>query len=75
MAVINASESAHDLDLSFKGISLGKGRMWRMTGDSLNAVTGLGKSEVRIRETSLAEIPKSVTIAPISIEIYAFERR
>ena len=47
--------------------------MWRMTGDSLNAVTGLGRNEVRIVERPMAETPKALTIAPISIDIYEFE--
>ena len=75
MAVINANESAQELDLSFKGITLGRGRMWRMAGDSLNAATGLGRNEVRIIETPLAQAPKSLTIAPISIEIYEFAKQ
>jgi alpha-N-arabinofuranosidase len=76
LAVINANESAQELDLSFKGITLlGKGRMWRMTGDSLNAVTGLGRNEVRIVETPVTEAPKMLKIAPISISIYEFERQ
>ena len=75
VAIINANESAQQLDLSIKGITLrGKGRMWRMTGDSLNAATGLGRNEVRIVETPLTETPKALTIAPISIDIYEFER-
>ena len=76
VAVINANESAQQLDLSIKGIALqGRGRMWRMTGDSLSAATGLGKSEVRIVETALTETPKAITIAPISIEIYEFAKQ
>ena len=76
VAVINPNESAQDLDLSFKGIALlGKGRMWRMTGDSLNAATGLGRNEVRIVETPLTETPKALTIAPISIDIYEFAKQ
>ena len=75
VAVINPIESAQDLDLSFKGIALGKGRMWRMTGDSLNAATGLGRNEVRIGETPLTETPKALTIAPISIDIYEFAKQ
>jgi alpha-L-arabinofuranosidase len=76
VAVINANESAQELDLSLKGIALsGKGRMWRMTGDSLNAATGLGRNEVRIVESSLTETPKALTIAPISIEIYEFAKQ
>ena len=49
--------------------------MSRMTGDSLNAATGLCRNEVRIVETSLTETPKALTIAPIGIDIYEFERR
>jgi alpha-N-arabinofuranosidase len=75
VAVINANESAQDLDLSFKGISLGKGRMWRMTADNLNAATGLGKNEVKIVETPLTEAPKSLRIAPISIDLYEFTKQ
>jgi alpha-N-arabinofuranosidase len=75
IAVINANESAQELVLSFKGITLGKGRMWRMTGDSLNAATGLGRNDVRIMETPLAQAPKSLTIAPISIEIYELAKQ
>jgi alpha-N-arabinofuranosidase len=75
MAVINPNESAQELDLSFKGIALGKGRMWRMTGDTMNAATGLGRNEVRIVEKPLTETPKVLTIAPISIDIYEFAKQ
>ncbi len=76
MAVVNANESAQELELGFKGITLaGKGRMWRMTGDSLNAATGLGRDEVQIVETPLAGAPKTITIAPISITIYEFAKQ
>ncbi|HXB74523.1 MAG TPA: hypothetical protein VNY05_40180 [Candidatus Acidoferrales bacterium] len=76
VAIVNATESAQELELNFRGIALaGKGRMWRMTGDSLNAATGLGRNEVRILETPLTETPKALTIPPISINIYEFEKR
>jgi alpha-L-arabinofuranosidase len=76
IAVINATESAQELNLSFKGITLnGRGRTWRMTGDSLNAATGLGRNEVRIAESAITETPQALKIAPISINIYEFERR
>ena len=75
VAIINATESAQELALRFRGIVLGgKGRMWRMILDSLNAATGLGKNEVRIVETPLTEAPKTLTIAPISINIYEFDK-
>jgi len=76
VAVVNPNESAQELNLNIKGIALaGKGRLWRMTGDSLNAATGLGRNEVRIVETPLNETPKALTIAPISISIYEFEKQ
>ncbi len=76
VAVINPNESAQQLDLSFKGITLsGKGRMWLMTGDRLAAATGLGRNEVRIVETPVTEAPKVLKIAPISINIYEFEKQ
>ncbi len=75
VAVINANESAQDLDLTYMGIAPGKGRMWRMTGDSLTSSAGLGRNEIRIMETALSEAPTSVTIAPLSIDIYELEKR
>ncbi|HSW49395.1 MAG TPA: hypothetical protein VLH09_04430 [Bryobacteraceae bacterium] len=76
LAVINPNESAQELDLSFKGITLsGKGRMWLMTGDRLAAATGLGRNEVRIVETPVTGAPKLLKIAPISINIYEFEKQ
>jgi alpha-N-arabinofuranosidase len=76
IAVINPNESAQELDLSFAGITLaGKGRMWRMTGDTLNAATGLGRNDVRITETPVTEAPKVLKIAPISVNIYEFEKQ
>ncbi len=75
VAILNANESAQQLDLTFTGVTLGKGRMWRMTGDSLNAATGLGRNEIRIEETAMSEAPKALTVAPISINIYELEKR
>jgi alpha-N-arabinofuranosidase len=76
VAIINANESAQEFDLSLKGIVLsGKGRMWLMTGESLNAATGLGRNEVRIVETPLGEaLPRTLTVAPISITLYEFAK-
>ena len=76
VAVINANESAQELNLKVNGIALrGRGRAWCMTGDSLNATAGLGKNEIRISETPLTETPKLLKIAPISINIYEFEKQ
>ena len=76
LAVINPTESVQKLDLTIKGVDLrGKGRLWRLTGPGVNAVTGLSRHEVQVVETPLGEVPKTLQVAPISIELYEFERR
>lgn len=76
LAVINPTESAQKLDLVVTGVDLrGKGRLWRLTGPGINAVTGLSRHEVQVVETPLGEVSKTLQVAPISIELYEFERR
>jgi alpha-N-arabinofuranosidase len=75
IAVINPTETAQDLDVAIQGAQLrGKGRMWRLTGPSLTATTGLDRKEVQVTETPVNEAPKTLRVAPISIEIYEFEK-
>ncbi len=76
LAVVNPSESAQKLDLTMNGVELrGKGRLWHMTGPGINAVTGLSRREVQVVETPLGEVPKTLQVAPISIDLYEFEMR
>jgi len=76
VAVVNPTESVQKLDLTIKGADLsGKGRVWRMTGNGLGAVTGLSRHEVQVVEMPLEEVPKTLELAPIGIELYQFERR
>jgi alpha-N-arabinofuranosidase len=76
LAVINPTESAQKLELTINGVDLrGKGRLWRLTGPGINAVTGLSRHEVQVVETPLGEVPKTLQAAPISVELYEFERR
>ena len=74
MAVVNATESAQTLELSIKGMTPRRGRMWRMTGPNLDAATGLNRQDVQIRESAINTLPNTLTIAPISISIYEFEK-
>ena len=74
MAVVNATESAQTLALSIKGMTPRRGRMWLMTGPNLDAATGLNRQDVQIRESAINTLPNTLTIAPISISIYAFEK-
>jgi hypothetical protein len=62
--------------LAVTGVDLrGKGRLWRLTGTGLNAVTGLTRHEVQVTKTPIGEVPKTLQVAPISVELYEFERR
>jgi alpha-N-arabinofuranosidase len=76
IAVINPTESAQQLEVSIKGVELrSNGRRWHMTGTSLDAMTGLSKHEVQLVETAVGEMPRAFQIAPISIDVYEFEKR
>jgi alpha-N-arabinofuranosidase len=76
IAVVNPTESAHDLDLSIHGVDLrGKGRIWRMTGAGLDAMTGLTRHDVQVVESSVGEVPRTLHAAPLTIDLYEFEKR
>ena len=48
--------------------------MWRLTGPNLDARTGLDRNEVQVTEAAVSEVPKTLRVAPISIELYEFEK-
>jgi alpha-N-arabinofuranosidase len=67
VAVLNPGESTQGVDINFKGVELsGKGRVWRMTGAGSNA------SAVDIKEIPVSEVPKTLSVAPLSIDLYEF---
>jgi len=76
VAIVNATESAQALDLSFKGVNLsGKARMWRMAGPDVNGVDTLGKKPaVEIAEVSV-NAPGNLTFPPASIQILELEAK
>jgi alpha-N-arabinofuranosidase len=76
IAVVNPTESVQTMDVAIKGIELrGNGRVWRMTGTDLNAITALTRHEVHVTETPLSAMPASIQAEPISIALYQFETR
>jgi alpha-N-arabinofuranosidase len=76
IAVVNPTEAVQKLDLTLNGVELrGQGRVWRMTGSGLTAMTGLTRHEVQVVETPMGEVPKTIEAAPTSIALYEFERR
>ena len=47
--------------------------MSQLTGDNLDAEDSVGKTpQVEIKETSAGNAPKSITVAPISVNLYRF---
>jgi len=76
LAVVNPTESTQEVDLAIRGVDLrGPGRRWRMTGPTIDAVTGLSRREVQVMATPVDETPKTLQVPPISLDLYEFERR
>jgi alpha-N-arabinofuranosidase len=72
VAVINPTESAQALDLEIHGAQLsGGGTLRRMAPESLAATVVAGKEPgVRIEEKPLRGLPKSMTFAPFSVNVF-----
>jgi alpha-L-arabinofuranosidase len=74
LAVVNATESEQKFDLKITGMRLaGKSALWRMTGKDLDAANKVGeKPQVEVKEIPLGDVPATISVAPISIDIYQF---
>jgi len=74
LAVVNVTDSAQHFDLNVSGLHVGgAGSVWRMTGSSLDAANHVGKPpEVEVKESTAGAAPKTITVAPISVEVYRF---
>ena len=75
LAVVNATEESRTLEVAFEGFKPGRnGRRWRLTGASVDAVNRVGRSpEVSITEGSF-RAARTLSIAPISVELFEFAR-
>ena len=74
VSVINATESEQKVDLSVTGVHVaGPSTLWQLTAASADAVNVTGKPEqLAIKQSSIGNAPASITVAPISINIYQF---
>jgi alpha-L-arabinofuranosidase len=74
VAVVNPTTSTQQLDLNIEGThASGNSRMWQMTGPNESAANVLGqKPQVEIAETALPGVPATLSIAPVSLNIYEF---
>ncbi len=74
LAVVNATDSVQKFDLNVSGSHVtGSATMWQMTGKDLDAANHVGQPpQVEVKETAIGEAPSTLTVAPISIDIYRF---
>jgi len=77
VAIVNPTEVPQEIELAVTGFQLrGTGRRWQIAAPDLNAENEPGKRPVvDIVEAPLPEIPKTLAVAPLSINLYAFEAR
>ncbi|HEX7894923.1 MAG TPA: alpha-L-arabinofuranosidase C-terminal domain-containing protein [Terriglobales bacterium] len=74
LAVVNATDSEQKFALNISGGRLaGNGTLWQMTGKDLDSANHVGQTpQVEVKETATGEAPATLTVAPISVEIYRF---
>jgi alpha-N-arabinofuranosidase len=72
VAVINPTDSAQTLSLSFDGVRLaGGGTRWRMDPKSLDERIVVGQPpEVHVEEEPVAHVPARETVPPFSVTLY-----
>jgi alpha-N-arabinofuranosidase len=77
VAVVNATDKAQELDLNVIGARLaGPSTLWQLTGKDLDAANRVGHlPQVEIKQVAIGDVPKSLSVAPISIDIYKFPVR
>ena len=73
VAVVNCTESPHQMQLNISGIGLGsKARMWQMSGPAPDSANVLGEEPaVKVAEASLGDSINMLSVPPVSISIYA----
>lgn len=77
VSVVNATDKAQKLDLNVSGARLeGPSTLWQLTGRNVDAANHIGQPRrVEIKEMAIGDVPKSLSVAPISINIYRFPMR
>ena len=74
LAVVNATNSEQNFDLAVDGVPVGgNGTLWRMTGNNLEAANKVGQPpQADIKQIEIGEAPVTLSVAPISVDIYRF---
>ena len=74
LAVVNATEESQKFDLNVAGGRLvGRSKLWQLTGKSLDSANKVGKeAAVGVEEIPIDSAPQTLSVAPISVNIYSF---
>ena len=74
VSIVNATESEKKVDLSVAGAHLaGPSTLWQLTADKADAVNRAAQpAQLAIKESSIGDAPATITVAPISVNIYQF---
>ena len=75
VSVVNATDSEQKVELN--GVALGgPSTLWQLTAGSLDAVNRAGApQQVQVKEIPIASAPQTLTVAPISVNVYRFPVR
>jgi alpha-N-arabinofuranosidase len=74
VSVVNATEAEQKIDLSVAGAHVaGPSTLWQLTANNVDAVNRVGEApQLAIKESSIGDVPSTITVAPISVNIYRF---
>ena len=74
IAVVNATETEQKFDLSVTGAHMaGPSTLWQLTGKNADAVNRVGEPpQLAVNETSIGNASSTITVAPISVNLYQF---
>lgn len=74
LSVVNATESEQKVKLNVNGVRLaGESTLWQLTGNGPDAVNHVGQPpQLAIKKSSAGNAPTSISVAPISVNIYQF---
>ena len=76
IAAINATADPQSVDVSLAGFApRGRGRLWRLTGPSLDSSNQVGQPpQVTVAESEFDVSERRLTVSPYSVEIRAYSR-
>jgi len=74
LSVVNATESPQQFNFSVSGVRVnGPAETWQLTGKSVDAAERVGQTpEVSVTERSAGRDIQTLSVAPISINVYQF---